>query len=57
MDDGYVRVPRKDLELIRSMMTIEALAPAEHEFEREKRREAWAKIEAIIAELLSQPTP
>ncbi|TPJ86988.1 MULTISPECIES: hypothetical protein [unclassified Mesorhizobium] len=36
------------LELVRSMRTIEALAPAAYQSEIDKRREAWAKIDLDI---------
>lgn len=43
-----VLVPRDAVAAIRSMLTIEAIAPAVHDFEREKRQEAWDKISAML---------
>lgn len=36
------------LELVKSMRTVDELSPAVHEFEIEKRAEAWTKIESEI---------
>jgi len=47
--EGFVEVRADVLAAIKSMLTIEAISPAEHGFEREKRREAWSKIEAMLA--------
>ena len=47
--EGWVLVPADTLAAIKSMLTIEAIAPAEHGFEREKRREAWGRIEAMLS--------
>ena len=43
-----VRVLEEALRLVKSMRTVESLAPPVHEFERAKRSEAWAKIDEEI---------
>lgn len=45
---------REALELIRSMRTVDAISPAIHDFEREKRKRAWQKIDTIVAEALGE---
>ena len=42
------------LRTVKSMRSIDTIAPAVHEFEREKRSEAWAKIDEMVARALSQ---
>jgi len=48
---------RNALFAARSLMIVDALAPAQHDFEIEKRDEARLKIEALIDEALKELPP